>query len=509
MSTHRNIVTNACASWIAQAIQMALVFVVSPILVHGLGDQRYGVWAFVDSVLAYLTLFDLGIGSSVVRYVARFESMKDTERLNRTFSTGLALFIVLGVLVTAITGILIGPLWSILRVPEQLALETRWLLAILGLNLAIGFPLGVFGDVLIGLQRFVPKVAIRTLIAFPQVLVSIFLVKHGYGVISLALNITIWSLISQAIQVVYCFSCLPSLRLSFRLIDRETLLAIRGYSVSAFLAMIAGRITFQTDAIVIGLFLAPEQITYFVIGAKLVEYSKDLFNSVTTVLTPVVSHSDAVGDRTVIRRILIDGSRWMLWISSPLIVGHILLGKSFLGLWISADYMVRSSLVYGLLAIGLILSIPQSVASRVLYGTGKLSFFVIVMIVEAFCNLALSLALVRSYGIVGVACGTLIPNIIANVIVILFVLREEKIRVWVYLRCAILGPLTAALLLAIFWSICLYQGLSHTWLSFLSVGLLGTTLYGGVALLSEVGSNRLMWRLRAMFTGSVFLVDPD
>jgi hypothetical protein len=52
-----------------------------------------------------------------------------------------------------------------------------------------------------------------------------------------------------------CFRFLPGLRLSHRLIDRETLRAVRGYSVDAFLAMVAGRVTVQTGTIVVGGFL--------------------------------------------------------------------------------------------------------------------------------------------------------------------------------------------------------------------------------------------------------------
>src|SRR5689334_18156139 len=71
------LLTNAAANWIGFAAQVVVAFFVSPLLIHGLGDERYGVWSLVDSVLAYLTLFDLGIGASLVRYVARFEAQRD------------------------------------------------------------------------------------------------------------------------------------------------------------------------------------------------------------------------------------------------------------------------------------------------------------------------------------------------------------------------------------------------------------------------------------------------
>src|SRR5712692_6252115 len=101
--TNRRIVTNAVANWIGFAVQLVVAFFLSPILVHGLGAPRYGVWSLVESVLAYLILFDLGVAASVVRYVARFEANGEQVRLNRVFSTTLGIFAGAGLLVMAVT----------------------------------------------------------------------------------------------------------------------------------------------------------------------------------------------------------------------------------------------------------------------------------------------------------------------------------------------------------------------------------------------------------------------
>src|SRR5438132_9906968 len=90
-ASRRALLVNAAASWLGFAAQVAVTFFLSPILIHGLGDRRYGIWALVDSVLAYLTLFDLGVAAAVVRYVARFEAARDRQELNRVFNTSLGI----------------------------------------------------------------------------------------------------------------------------------------------------------------------------------------------------------------------------------------------------------------------------------------------------------------------------------------------------------------------------------------------------------------------------------
>src|SRR5437764_13088648 len=101
--TNRQIVANAVANWIGFAVQLVVAFFMSPLLVHGLGAPRYGIWSLVESILAYLMLFDLGVAASVVRYVARFEANGAQDRLNRIFSTSRCIFAAAGRVVAVTT----------------------------------------------------------------------------------------------------------------------------------------------------------------------------------------------------------------------------------------------------------------------------------------------------------------------------------------------------------------------------------------------------------------------
>src|SRR5262249_50518570 len=155
--SERHLLRNAAANWAGFAAQLVAAFLLAPILVHGLGAPRYGIWSLVESILAYLMLFDLGVAASVVRYVARFEAARDREQLNRVFSTSLGIFAAAG----AIAGVMAAALALAgvqhFNIPAELVDEARGMLLLLGCNLAIGLPLGVFPAVLDGLERYPAK----------------------------------------------------------------------------------------------------------------------------------------------------------------------------------------------------------------------------------------------------------------------------------------------------------------------------------------------------------------
>mgnify|MGYP003339009902 CR=1 FL=1 len=81
------------------AVMIVVTFFMTPILVKGLGDDRYGIWVFVESIIKYLALFDLGVTAAVVKYVAKFNATEDRDEVNRIYSTSIAIFSSLGLLV--------------------------------------------------------------------------------------------------------------------------------------------------------------------------------------------------------------------------------------------------------------------------------------------------------------------------------------------------------------------------------------------------------------------------
>src|SRR5437763_7590080 len=88
----RSLAIGATINWAAFAAALAVSFFLAPYLIRGLGDARYGVWCVVENILAYFTLFDLGIASCLVRFVAKYHATEDRTELNKVISACLALF---------------------------------------------------------------------------------------------------------------------------------------------------------------------------------------------------------------------------------------------------------------------------------------------------------------------------------------------------------------------------------------------------------------------------------
>lgn len=444
-SASRSLVVGAATNWAAFAATLAVSFFLAPYLVRSLGDARYGVWCVVESILAYFTLLDLGIAACLVRFVAKYHAVGARAELNRIISSAVGLF-TLAALVVTVLGAALTPFVApgLERQLDEPGDVLPFMLLMV-VNWAITLPLSAFPSILDGLQRFGTKSAVRLACLAVRVGAIVGVMETRPGLLPLALVFTAVNLLEHGVLALVCFRCLPGLQLSLRWINRATLREIQGYSLDAFLAMLAGRITVQSGAIIVGGFLSVAAAAHYAIAARLVDMAKTLLRSATTTLTPAVSHREATGDLDGVRRVLFDGTRWMLYLVLPIHGGLLAFGAPFLARWMGhADYATWCFPPAAILSATLTLGVAQSVASRILYGMGQLKVFARLALVEAAVNIGLSLMLVGPLGVVGVAVGVAVPHVVFCIVVIFYTCYRLNVDVKSYFIWSWLKPLGTA-----------------------------------------------------------------
>lgn len=444
----RSFLLGAGTNWLAFAATLAVGFLLTPYLIRTLGKPRYDVWCVAESVLAYFTLLDMGVAACLTRTVARRAASEDLDGLNRAASSCLAIFVAAG-LVALLVGI---PVLAGLapRFHDQVHDDVLAFLLLMLANLAATLPLSTFPALLDGLERFAAKSLVRLMVLAARTGGIVLVVQNGGGLVPVALVTTLANLLEHAVMAGLCCWFLPGLRLSPRLVDRATLREVRGYSGDAFLAMLAGRITVQTGAIVVGCYLPTGAVTFFVTAARLIEYAKTLLRTITATLTPGVSAREARGDYDGIRQLFLSATRWVLYLVLPVNLGVWCLGSPFLHRWVGPEFVAGSAPALAILAGTLSVGVAQSVASRILYGLGRLRVFARLALGEAALNLGLTLLLVGPYGVEGVAAAVAVPNLVFCVLVIAYTARGLGVAFGEYAR-AVVKPIVAAIIPAIVW----------------------------------------------------------
>ena len=407
MSVKRQAVTNVSATWICLLVHALVSFFLSPLVLHRLGDAAFGVWVLIFSLTGYFGLLDFGIRSSIVRFVADAAAKRDEDQLQRLFATSLCFYSGVAIAVLALTGVAYCYIPALFKIPAPLLLPARILLLLVGISVALTFPLSVSAGVLEGLQKFA-RVQITQCVftVLRGAGVAVALIRGG-GLLSVGL-ITVGANVGGYVLLAWMAHRRIRLTASINLVDWRILRKMVGHGAFAFIIIIAEKLRFQSDALVIGAFLSATAIVGYAIAARLVEYSTYAIRSMAQIFTPMASQFHATGDQQQLRRVLLAGNRACALIVFPLVTAFVLLGRSIIEVWVGQRY-VSAYAVLVLLMVPRGLYLAQSASTRVLLGTGRHQTLAWVLLLEGVLNIVLSLALLPRFGIVGVAVGTAIP----------------------------------------------------------------------------------------------------
>jgi O-antigen/teichoic acid export membrane protein len=402
------IIKNVSSSWFALGVNILVGVFLSPFILHRLGNTAYGLWVLAFSVTGYYGLFDLGIRSSIIRYVSTYTATSDQGALSRLINTSLAVYTAIGIVAMVATVVVSAYVGSLFRMPADFLPTAKVLFLLVGSAVALGFPAGVFGGILEGLNRFYFVNLTNLVSTLVRAVLIVFALHHGYGLLTVAVITVTLPLLGSAVRAAIVLRILP-LRFGWSYIDKGSFREIAHYSSISFILMIAYKLRFKTDEVVISTFLSVAAVTFFSNGDRLVDYTTEVVSSLAQIFVPMSGQSDAKGDMTHLRKILVAGNRACAFIVFPITATLIILGKSVITAWVGPRYVAASYPVMLALLIPSTFSLAQAASPRILYGMARHKSLAWVTGMEGIANLILSIVLIRPFGIVGDALGTAIP----------------------------------------------------------------------------------------------------
>jgi O-antigen/teichoic acid export membrane protein len=440
MTLRTQALKNVGCNWLGVAVNLIVGFFISPFILHNLGDEAFGIWVLIFSLTGYYGVFDFGIRSSIVKYVAEFHATGDRERLNKIINT--AFFIYSGIALALFAAVGSGSLVlaSMFHFAPGVEHNARALFLLVGFAAALGLPLSVFAGVLEGLQEFYALNATQAATSVLRALLIVLALHQGMGLLTAALITVTLPLLSYGVYVWKVMSTVP-IQLGFRFLDRSTFRQMLQYSRLSFLSILAFRLRFQTDAVLIGAMLSSSAITYFSIGSRLLNYSFLLMAGLGQIFMPMSSQFEAAGDRERLRKLFVLGNQACVLTLLPIGAVLVVLGKHIIDLWVGSRYE-SSYLILLILLVPSILSDVQGGSRQILYGTGRHKVLALVNLGEGIVNIGLSIAFIHYWGVVGDAFGTAIPLALTSVFFLPpYLCRMLKVSLADFLREAYLLPL--------------------------------------------------------------------
>jgi len=438
----RGAVRNAAANGLTRVVSLGLGFLLTPVILHAIGAEAFGLWVLVGSIVAYGSLLNLGIGGALTKYIAQHRARNEGAAARATIVAALRLYMLMGLLVAAI-GVALAPLLPrLIAVPPELELVAQLTTALMAVGLGTGIACSTAPAVLRGLQRYDAAGAIAIVTSLLAAASTLLALALGWGLVGIVALGVPMPIVSQLLAAVAVRRIAPELSPAVGLvpvppIGRPSELdagtgptedpaaavpsgltrRILGFSWPLLLLDVAGMLQSKTDEIVVGVMLSLGAVTPYSLGRRLSAIPRTLAEQFAILLLPLASELDALDDRERLRRLYLGGVRLSLAIAMPLTGCLALLAVPILNAWVGPGFEGSAPIVV-ILVVATAVDLSMWPAGFVLQGIDRHHWLAPISLASGLANLALSLALVRPFGIVGVAVGTLIPTTIEAVVLL-------------------------------------------------------------------------------------------
>lgn len=401
----------------------------TPYMLRMMGQSEYGLYSLVASVIAYLTVLDLGFGNAIVRYTAKFRAEKKTEEQYEMFGMFFLLYLVIGIIAFGIglglyfnVGTLFGDTMTAVELDRA-----RIMMLLLVANLAFTFPMSIWGSIIQAYEDFVFQKSLNIFRIILNTAVMICLLHFGYKAVAMVVVQTIFNVLTLVLNFIYCRRKLNiHIYFRFKHFHWGFLKEVALYSFWIFLNAIMDRVYWSTGQFVLGATVGTAAVAVFAIAIQLEGMYMQFSTAISSVFLPKVTAMVATNrSRKEISDLFIRTGRIQYIVLAYILSGFIIFGRQFIELWAGAGY-TDAYIISLLFFIPLTVPLIQNLGITILQARNEMKFRSVLYIIIALVSLAMQIVLTRFFGGIGCAMGVSGALVVGQILIMNVYYRRRQ-----------------------------------------------------------------------------------
>lgn len=433
----------AALNYVSICLNMVVGLLYTPYMLRMLGQSEYGLYSLAASIIAYLTVLDLGFGNAIIRYTAKFRAEGKQREQEEMFGMFFILYIGIGIIAMIAGSVLSLNVENMFSraMTESEVHRTRIMLWLMTFNLAFTFPMSIWGSIMSAYERFVFQRIVSIIRSVLNPVVMILLLVVGYKAIAMVVVTTIFNVATLLVNWWYCKYKL-TIKVRFAKFKWAFLKEVSIYSFWIFLNAIMDRIYWSTGQFVLGIYKGSVAIAVYAVAIQLESMYMMFSTAISSVFLPKVTSMVTKGSSDEeISDLFIRTGRIQYIVMAYILSAFVVFGKQFIILWAGDDY---ADAYYLTLMFFVPLTVPliQNLGILILQARNQMKFRSMLYIVIALCSLGLSIYLAQIYGGYGCAFATGMALLIGQGLIMnIYYQKKQRINIkgfwWEILKMSI------------------------------------------------------------------------
>lgn len=475
---------NTITNYFSMFVRLVQGILVTRWLIKNLGEAQYGLWVMLWSFFSYALLLDLGFGVAAQKTTATELYKKDIGKYNRTISSIFFSHVSLALLILPLTFVGMYYIRELLHLPADATDEyiafCRNALLLSGLAATIVFPLGVFPEILAGLQKLYLRnytIIVSKIVELTGVIVFFAM---GLGLFKLLVFVMLVMGATQLAMAVSVFRNIPGFRIRLAF-DKEVFKGIFNFSASVYLISIGRMIWERGMFLLISLFCGLASVGIFQLGSRVPMLLQQIAMPYVENISPISALLHSRQHTMHLAQILMRAIRWVNYFSAGAMIMVMIYAPRIILLLFNiespeADFICRLMVlfVYFLLVLRII---PE----KFLTMAEEHVFLAKVQCFESLFFIAVSVVgLLLKPDVLVVVFSMIATKAIGTLCFILpKLIKKSHIRLWKFVCFSLFEPALLALCtgLICYWQYYFLRGRIHEFFLLTLAGITGVLIY--------------------------------
>lgn len=399
----------AALNYVVILLNIAVGLLYTPYMLRMMGQSEYGLYSLVASIIAYLTVLDLGLGNAVIRYTAKYRAEGKTKEQYEMFGMFIVLYSIISVL-ALVGGIVLylnmDTMFGSTMTDDEIS-KSGIMMLILVFNLAFTFPMSIFRSIMNAYERFIFPKVINLIRILLNTVIMIALLEMGYKAIAMVILQTVFNVSTLIINFIYCKYKLQ-IRIMFARFQWGFLREVAVYSFWIFLNVIMDKIYWSTGQFILGIVSGTAAIAVFAVAIQLHAMYMQFSTAISGVFLPKVTGMVTLrNSNKEISDLFIKTGRIQNIVMAMILFGFLTFGRPFVMLWAGPEYC-EAYIITCLFFISLYIPLIQNLGITILQARNQMKFRSLLYIVIAAVALILQYYFAQLWG--GIGCAIAIAG---------------------------------------------------------------------------------------------------
>ncbi len=411
---------------------LATSFIAVPLGVHYLGVEKYGVWVTLTSILSYLNILDMGIGSTAINNIADSLAHDDFESASNRINSAYAAIICS----TSVIGLIVAVCWRAINWPAFLgdrhpqdAVEITFAAAVaIGVSL-VGFPLAVTPRVMGACRKVVLSNYWASAGSVLNLVFIVIATRSRVGLPGLVFSYVGAGLMIGILSTIWLYREFDWLVPNFTKVKWNDLKALWNSGLPFFAVQLSGYILYQTDNIIIAQILGASAVTPYSITWRLFSFASLLPVMALPSLWPAYADAFSRRDYAWIRKTYRYSIMIAVGSTAAFVVVLLFAARKFISIWAGPQAVPAFGLV-ALMGCWAVLFAFAWSESCLLGSAGRVKGQATYSGIGAVVSVIASVWLGRRFGLNGIVLGTLIAYfcciIVPQTVEVIHLLKEDR-----------------------------------------------------------------------------------